>query len=364
MRRTLLLTHEYYPFAGGIANYCYQLFKNFEPADYLIVTDQKEVSQLPNLLQTRLIGKFFRPRWLTGLFKLKRIIKEHDIKVIFTPHIFPLGQVANRLKQQLGTPYIISLHGLDINLALKKDRRQALRILEMAEHIIVNSQAVKRIIEPFNLKTPVTVLTPAFEPAKEFNRDQALIDRLQSQPTVITVGRLVRRKNHQAILTALAELPELNYQYLIIGQGPERTNLEKQINDLAISQKVRILANVSHKELPNYYLGAKLFVMPVQNQGSDIEGFGIVYLEAGYYGLPVIASRGTSAGEIITDGLNGLLIDPNQKGELAAAIKQVLTDQEPAAQLGQAAKKRIADFPSTAQQSEKLKQILSGPSNN
>src|SRR3989344_7888213 len=138
MKRTLLLTHEYYPFAGGIANYCHQLFKHFDQTDYLIVTDQKEASHLPNLIQMHLIGKFFRPRWLTGLFKLKKIIKEREIEIIFTPHIFPLGQIACRLKRQLGTPYIISLHGLDINLALKKDRRQALRILEMAENTIVN----------------------------------------------------------------------------------------------------------------------------------------------------------------------------------------------------------------------------------
>ena len=154
MKKTLLLTHEYYPFQGGIANYTYNLFKFFNTEDYLIVTDQKELKG-NSIINIKLINKFSIPSYLLSFFKLKKIIKDNNIEIIFTPHILPLGTLAYFLK----IPYIISLHGLDINLALKNRPKLTKKILKGAEKIIVNSKQTGERVKEYDSKVELILVT-------------------------------------------------------------------------------------------------------------------------------------------------------------------------------------------------------------
>src|SRR3989338_1874231 len=106
MKRTLVLTHEYYPFHGGIANYCHGLFSHLPEQNYIIAHDMKAASVESEKLKVesyqlkenkkdlqlttynlQLIGKFLRPRWLTGYRRVKKLCQKEKIQIIFTPHI-------------------------------------------------------------------------------------------------------------------------------------------------------------------------------------------------------------------------------------------------------------------------------------
>lgn len=358
MKKTLLLTHEYYPFNGGIANYCYNFFKFLD--NYLVVTDQLEIdNSLNNIISTPLLSKFWRPRWRLGIRKVRDIVKKQNTEIIFTPHIFPLGQIAYKIKQQLNIPYVISLHGLDINLAIKKNRRLAVNILDHASHVIVNSLQVKKIVESLNISSPVTVIAPAFDATLK-KEDCGDLKKVYSQANIIlTVGRLVERKGHTNILKALATIADDNFHYLIVGQGPNAELLQQLTTRLGLTAKVTFLPNVSPKELPKYYSLATMFVMPTRQLGADIEGYGIVYLEASEFALPIIAGQGTSAEEIITNDKNGLLVNSEDPEQIAEAIKKLISNKDLAKRLGQEAQRYVKALPSIESKVVTLKQILS-----
>ena len=358
MKKTLLLTHEYYPFSGGIANYCYNLFKHLD--NYYIVTDQKEIEMnKSNIISTPLLSKFWRPRWHLGLKKVCKFVKTEKIEIIFTPHIFPLGQLAYKVKQKLGTPYVISLHGLDINLAIKKTRTLALAILNNAPDVIVNSLQFKKIVDTLSISSPVTVITPAFDSALK-TEDCSDLKKVYPQANVIlTVGRLVERKGHDNVLKALATLTDDNFHYLIIGQGSNAESLHKLTTQLGLDTKVTFLPNVSPKELPKYYSLATMFVMPTRQLGDDIEGYGIVYLEASQVALPIIAGQGTSAEEIISNDKNGLLVNSEDPNTIAGAIKNLINDKELAKRLGQEAQQVVKELPNIKSKVAQFRNILS-----
>src|SRR3989344_764751 len=163
MKKTLLLTHEYFPFRGGIARYCYQLFRRLPSQRYVVLTDQKSSDPAHPVIRKKLLYSYLRPSWLPGVRTLQKIVSEHKIEMIVTPHLLPLGSMIYALNKIQKIPYVISLHGLDINLALKNKQRTAVSILNGAAHCITNSETTASILTPLELRTPVTILTPYFE---------------------------------------------------------------------------------------------------------------------------------------------------------------------------------------------------------
>ena len=354
MKKTLLLTHEYYPFKGGIANYTYYLFKFFNPQDYLIVTDQQEVKG-KNIINIKLISQFIKPSYLLSFFKLKRIIKKHNIKQIFTPNILPLGSLSYFLK----VPYIVSLHGLDINLALKNRPFLTKKILKKAKKIIVNSKQTAEIVKDFNNKVlliyPSIDINSSYDIAKLKNLKKEV--KGNNETILLTVGRLNKRKSQDLVIRAVKELKNLNLKYYIIGRGEELKNLNNLIKKYNLNN-VFILTDIEDNHLIYYYKLADIFVLPQRNNKEDIEGFGTVFLEAGIYGLPIIAGNKGGPTEILKNNKDSILIEQDNLKELKNAIKFLFFNKNKADELGNNIKKRVLEFPSAEKQSNKLKKIL------
>ncbi|MFH0873978.1 MAG: glycosyltransferase family 4 protein [Candidatus Komeilibacteria bacterium] len=372
MKRTLLLTHEYPPFHGGVGNYCYGLFSHLPQQNYVVAHDMKlpvvsyQLKDRKNDLQLstynlQLIGKFFRPRWLTGYHRIKKLCGQEKIELIFTPHILPLGQVAEKINQTVKIPYILSLHGLDINLALQKNRTTAVRLLNNAQHVIANSELTRNIVASLLPADKLTVITPYYNSQLTGNGEQvaAIKNAYGHKKIILTVSRLVTRKNHAAIIKAVHALGRDDIQYLIIGQGPELATLQQLTKDLKIAEQVTFLTNVPDDQVPNYYQAADIFILPTLNLGADIEGYGIVYLEAAHFKLPIIAGQGTSAEEIIQHGHNGLLIDSTSLEALTANLKYLLDQPEIRQQLGQAAYSSLQTLPNWTDKAAILNSLLS-----
>lgn len=160
---------------------------------------------------------------------------------------------------------------------------------------------------------------------------------LDDQTVLLTVGRLVPRKGIDTTLRALPSVldavPDLTY--LVVGTGPDRARLEALARDLGVREHVRFAGEVAFDALPHYYNAADLFVMPSREDPPDVEGFGIVFLEAGACGLPVVGARSGGIPDAVHEGETGLLVPPADPTALSETLARVLTTPDLAARLGQ-----------------------------
>lgn len=364
MKKTLLITHEYYPYRGGIARYCYNLFEHFSSASYSVASDQKERDHRVPIIPVRFLSSFLRPRWLKGVYAVQRLVKEQQIELIMTPNILPLGQIAQQIFRLTKIPYVISLHGLDINLGLQKKRATTISILKGAKHIITNSEATRRIYAGLKLTTPTTVITPYLDAERLVVQERTLRDlkrRYGKKKIILTVGRLVKRKGQDMVIRAmpaiLRRVPDAHY--CIVGAGPERKYLEECIREERMQRHVDILGSVSDAELGAYYASSSIFAMPTRALGQDVEGFGIVYLEAAHFALPIVAGKTGGEPEAIGSDDSGIYVDGADPADIAEALWHLLEDSELAAFLGKNAQKHLAKIPTWRDQAQKLEQILS-----
>lgn len=364
MKKTMLLTHEFSPHRGGIARYCSQLFKYLPPEKYIVVTDQPDAAGDSTVIHTRLINRSLWPSWTTGVFTVLRLMREHSIEYCITPHVLPLGAIALCARLIRGTPYCISVHGLDIMTAHKRRRWLTKRIMNKASFIIANSQHTKKIVDGMGYRRPTYVINPALDPASLVANPalrEKLLKTYAGKKIILTVGRLVRRKGHDMVLHALphiiSKIP--NIFYIIVGDGPDRGYLESIITDLNLGKYVHILSNVPDADVGGYYSVADVFAMPTRAIGPDVEGFGIVFLEAAYAGLPIVA--GVSGGEIeaIGSDARGLCINGENLGELTDALMTILTEPELASFMGSRARARVLSLPTWERQATTLKALLS-----
>ena len=165
---------------------------------------------------------------------------------------------------------------------------------------------------------------------------------LTDRSLLLTVGRLVHRKGIDTVLRALPTIIQTcpDVAYVIAGTGPDRARLERLATRLGIRERVRFVGDIDHNRLPLYYSAADLFVMPARQDPLDVEGFGLVFLEANACGTPVIGACTGGIPDAIQDGETGLLIPPDAPDALAEATLHVLTDPELAETLGRQGRHR------------------------
>jgi phosphatidylinositol alpha-1,6-mannosyltransferase len=169
------------------------------------------------------------------------------------------------------------------------------------------------------------------------------------RPTFLTIARLEDRyKGHDVLVRALplvrAKVPDI--EWVVIGDGPLRAGLEHLAAAHGVADCVRFLGAVSDEQRNSWLRRANLLAMPSRLPAGDFagEGFGIVYLEAGAYGKPVVAGNVAGAVDAVADGETGLLVDPADHLAVADAIARLLLDGELARRLGQAGAGRAQGF--------------------
>jgi phosphatidylinositol alpha-1,6-mannosyltransferase len=167
---------------------------------------------------------------------------------------------------------------------------------------------------------------------------------LQGKRVILTVGRLVERKGHDNVIRALPAIIQHvpDAIYLIVGTGPNEHALKQLAVDVGVQpDRVRFCGYVSSEELTAYYSICDVFVMPNREVEGDIEGFGIVFLEAGAQEKPCIGGQSGGAGDAIIDGKTGILVNPYSPSAIANAVVTLLKDRQLSSNLGTAARHRI-----------------------
>ena len=171
----------------------------------------------------------------------------------------------------------------------------------------------------------------------------------EPRPTLLTIARLEDRyKGHDVLIRALplirAEVPDV--QWAVIGEGPLRSGLEQLAASHGVEDSIHFLGAVSDEERNSWLRRSHLLAMPSRLPDGDFagEGFGIVYLEAGAYGKPVLAGNVAGALDAVADGESGLLVDPGDHLAVAEGITRLLRDRELAQRLGAAGAERARNF--------------------
>jgi phosphatidylinositol alpha-1,6-mannosyltransferase len=169
------------------------------------------------------------------------------------------------------------------------------------------------------------------------------------RPTILTIARLQNRyKGHDVLIEALpqvrSQVPDV--EWVVIGDGPLRGELEQLARTRGVADAVRFLGSLTDEQRNRWLRRADLFAMPSRLPGGGLagEGFGIVYLEAAAYGVPVLAGNVAGALDAVADGESGLLVDPTDPGAVASAIVRLLLDRQLARALGAAGAARARDF--------------------
>jgi phosphatidylinositol alpha-1,6-mannosyltransferase len=161
---------------------------------------------------------------------------------------------------------------------------------------------------------------------------------LSDRPVVVVVSRLMPRKGQDTLIRALPRIQRRvpDAALLIVGGGPYRAHLQTLVEQTGVTDSVVITGGVPWEDLPAHYAAGDVFAMPcrTRNRGWDVEGLGIVYLEAGAIGLPVIAGDSGGAPDAVLDGETGFVVDGRDLAQVAERISAVLTDPALAAGLG------------------------------
>ncbi len=257
-----------------------------------------------------------------------------------------------------------------IGAALRVPMVQYLHAKEVGAHPALAAFAVRRAdgIVAVSRYTRDLALAAGADPARVHLispgvdiPQQARGKRRAGRPTVLTVARIGERyKGHDVVLRALAliraRVPDV--EWVVIGDGPLRPGLQRAADDQGLQDCVRFLGTISDAERDRWLRSAHVFTMPsrVPAGGFAGEGFGIVYLEAGAHGLPVVAGDEGGALDAVVPGVTGLLVDPRNHVAVAEAITELLIDHPRAQAIGGAGARRARQFawPSVSRRVEDL----------
>ncbi|MES2668566.1 MAG: glycosyltransferase family 4 protein [Patescibacteria group bacterium] len=344
MKRILMLNYEFPPLGGGGGVAAKVLAEGFiengYQVDYLTsgfeglapfeVVDGINVYRVPVLGRTGLqtatmISLLSYP--LAALMTGIRLCRAHRYEFINTQFVVPTGPLGYILSQLFKLPNILSLHGGDIYDPAKKSSphrhwflRVAVRfLLNAADRVIAQSSNTRdNAIRFYQPSKEIEIIPLPYEPATFAPATRAELGLPEGKRLIISVGRLVARKDLATLLRALALLPG-DVALVIVGDGPERESLDTLANGLGISSRVHMPGSVSHEKKFQYLSNADVYAL-----SSLHEGFGIVIQEAMQVGLPVVATNEGGQVDLIKEGVNGYLVPVGDETAFAAAILRLL----------------------------------------
>lgn len=356
--RISLLTLEYPPQKGGIASYYQGMAETLRASGYEV-----------EVIADGLLFRHFRPRWVRGVTTLRKHIEAKKPDLFLVGHILPLGVVAWMLRKKI--PYAVVLHGMDILSAAQSPRKRwvAQRILDEAEFVVVNSEFTRNLLADYGVpiaeKTirlypcPETPQPPSPETVETLRRKLGL----SGKKVLLTMGRVVTRKGHDKVIQALPKILERASEtiYIVAGLGHYLDSLTKLAGTLGIQHAIRFVGGVSDEERAALFELCDFCIMPSRQIGADVEGFGLVFLEAALFGKPSIGGRSGGIPEAILDGKTGILVNPESSDDIADAAVKLLTDDTLRATLGTQAKARTQQEFSWEKQIQPLLQRLHSP---
>lgn len=343
-----LITFDYPPQKGGVARYLKNLVDASEGKIEAITSNEE---------------KFFRgawPRWRPLVSVCRERLKT---QIVLISHVFPVGTAVWIASWFSRGKYAIIFHGLDVRLARGVWKTFLLnRICSGAVALIANSEATKKDLLKLKPNANVIVITPGVEKNNFLSRGQARarLGLSDDEKIVLSVARLVPRKGIDNAIRAMAKIQSKeSAKYVVIGDGEDRGRLENVAREAKAN--VLWLANPSDDLKREWLSASDLFLLPVRDEGDDVEGFGIAFLEASQAGLPIVAGRSGGVPEAVLDGKTGILVDPLNIDEITQNVAKCLANPELRSLYGWNGKERVKNDFNWSERWDRLAGLLKIP---
>ncbi|MGX4710998.1 glycosyltransferase family 4 protein [Rhodococcus sp. DMF-1] len=352
MPRTLLVTNDFPPRPGGIQSYL-QAFAAQVPPDDLVVYAPRwrgdshvkfdarqpfEVVRHPTtlMLPTPAVAR-----------RAARLMTDRGCETVWFGAAAPLALLAPGLRRAGARRIVASTHGHEVGWSMVPAGRRALRRIGNTTDAVtyVSRYTRGRFASAFGPGAglehlPSGVDTEVFRPDPAARADLRARYGLGDRPTVLCLSRLVPRKGQDMLIRALPEVRRRvdGAVLVIVGGGPYHDRLRRLARTVGVEDHIVITGGVPAAELAAHHTLADVFAMPCRTRGAglDVEGLGIVYLEASATGVPVVAGRSGGAPETVREGETGVVVDGTSVAAVAAAVADLLADRDRAAAMGAA----------------------------
>lgn len=333
----LFITRNYPPAIGGMEKFAYDINKALsERINVRLIKWGGSRKLLPLIFPY-----FFIKSLVLLLFKKIDIVHAHD--GVTSIVLLPLIYVSRKR-------FVITAHGLDVRYKKYFYRSLIKQSLKKADLIICNSNETRTSAIAAGAHPETTIFIPLGVNDDFFfdNKPQARkylkqhFDINLPDKIILASGRLVKRKGTRWFIENVFSELIKNHKdllFLISGGGPDQKSLSALIRSKKYENKIKLLGRTSEEELRNLYNGADIFVMPNIKVSNDIEGFGIVLLEAGLCELPIVASNIEGIKDAIQDRENGILLKSGDKAAFIEEINRLLNDDKARIRLGKKARK-------------------------
>jgi phosphatidylinositol alpha-1,6-mannosyltransferase len=350
MARTLLVTNDFPPRPGGIQQFVHNLAVR-QPAGSVIVY----ASTWKGAAKFDAEQPFEVVREDTGVLlptpraarRAGELARSHGCDTVWFGAAAPLGLLADGLRRTAGVHRAVALtDGHEVGWAALPGARQVLRriargndtITYLGEYTRVRLDRALRGLTDLQRLAPgvdVDMYHPGVDGAPVRARHG-----LTGRPVIVCVSRLVPRKGQDMLIRALPAVRRRipGAALLIVGGGPYRPTLERLVREQGVESDVVFTGSVPWEELPAHYAAGDVYAMPcrTRNGGLDVEGLGIVYLEASATGLPVVAGDSGGAPDAVREGETGHVVGGTDVAALTGRLVDLLADPERARAMGAA----------------------------
>ncbi len=350
MPRTLVVTNDFPPRPGGIQTFVAELLAR-QPADSLVVyaSTWRGSEAYDRALPYPVVR--YPHRVMLPIppvaSQAARLLTEYDCTSVLFGAAAPLGLLAGRLRAAGARRVVALTHGHEAGWAGVPGAagllRRSVEGLDVTTYLgSYTRDRIARAISPSAAAKLVRLAPGVDSDTFRPDVDGSLVRErygLAGRPVVVCVSRLMARKGQDTLISAwpsiTAEVP--GAALLLVGGGPARRSLEKTVVGAGLADDVIFTGSVPFTELPAHYAAGDVFAMPcrTRNRGLDVEGLGIVYLEASATGLPVVAGDSGGAPDAVLEGETGYVVPGGDSVELAARLVALLGDPDLRRRLGE-----------------------------
>ena len=375
MSRVLLVTNDFPPRRGGIQSYLQNLVDRLAAAGSHTLTvyapkwkgagdfDREaayEVVRHPGTLMLPVPSVTVR---------MRKLIARHHADTVWFGAAAPLALMAPLARDAGAGRVIASTHGHEVGWSMLPLARTALRRIGTGTDVVtyVSRYTRSRFASAFGPDAALEHLPPGVD-ANRFAPDEVARAELRSRyhlgerPVVVCVSRLVPRKGQDMLIRAMPAIRQRvqGAALVIVGGGPYLTSLRRLAHSFGVAEHVVFTEAVPGDELPAHHALADVFAMPCRTRGAglDVEGLGIVFLEASATGVPVVAGRSGGAPETVRDGATGVVVDGWDVGAIAASVSDLLADRDRAARMGEAGRRWVLDNWQWSTKAQRLAELI------
>ena len=379
MTRVLLVTNDFPPRRGGIQSYLHELVGQLLQSgdDHALTVYAPKWKGCDEFDESARESGYQIVRHPTTLMlpgpgvddRMRRLIAELDIETVWFGAAAPLALLAPRARSAGAGRVIASTHGHEVGWSMLPLARNALRRIGDGTDAVtyVSSYTRGRFASAFGPHAaleyvPPGVDTDRFAPDPAARADMRSRYGLGDRPVIVCLSRLVPRKGQDMLIRALPAIRERvkGAALVIVGGGPYMDTLRRLAGETDVTEHVVFTGGVPGTELPAHHAMADVFAMPCRTRGAglDVEGLGIVFLEASSTAVPVVAGDSGGAPETVLDGQTGTIVDGTDVGQIVTAITEILGDRDRAERMGEAGRRWAVDNWQWRFQAQRLARLL------